>query len=101
MKNIKCITIYPEVYHNENLSPNEKIYLSVIRYYTFEGRTHCCKFSDKEMSEELLIGLNIIRNIKCKLKKLGLITIGEKGIKYVSQNNDNPSLNNDNPSIIK
>jgi len=105
MKNIKCITIYPEVYHNQNLTPNDKIYLSVIRYYTLEGRTHCCKFSDKEMSEELLIGINQIRKIKCNLKKLGLINVTEKGIKYVSQNcnetlpNSNETLPNSNETL--
>ena len=108
MKKIKCITLYPEVYSNKNLTPNEKIYLSVIRYYTIEGRTHCCKFCDSEMAEELEINVKIIRNIKCKLKKLGLITILDNGIEYntpslkndeTSLNNDKVSLNNDNSSL--
>ena len=47
------------------------------------------------MSEELLIGIRQIQNIKSKLKKLGLINVTEKSIKYVSQNNDTMSLNND------
>ena len=98
MKELKCITIYPEVYHNDNLTPNEKIYLSVVRYYTVRGKKHLCGFSDKVMSEELLIGVRQIQNIKSKLKKLGLIIITEKGIKYVSQNNDNKPLNNDTMS---
>ena len=82
MKKIKCITLYPEVYSNKNLTPNEKIYLSVIRYYTIEGRTHCCKFNDKEMGEELEMDIKFIRKMKCNLKKLGLITVTDNGIIY-------------------
>ena len=82
MKELKCITIYPEVYNNKDLTPTEKIYLSVIRYFTLNGKTRCCRLSDKEMSEELLIGIPSIWNMKSKLKKLGLITIGENCIKY-------------------
>ena len=63
MKTIKFITIYPEVYDNKDLTPNEKIYLSVIHFFT-KGKAHCCKLSDQELSEELLIGVNQIRKIK-------------------------------------
>ena len=97
MKLLKFITIYPEVYHNENLTPNEKIYLSVIHFFT-KGKAHCCRLTDKEMSEELLIGVNQIRKIKCKLKKLGLITIGENCIKYVLPNS-NETLPNSNETL--
>ena len=94
MKTIKFITIYPEVYDNKDLTPNEKIYLSVIHFFT-KGKAHCCKLSDQELSDELSIGIRQIQNIKYKLKKLGLIKIDGNVIKYVSQNNDTPSLNND------
>ena len=94
MKTIKFITIYPEVYDNKDLTPNEKIYLSVIHFFT-KGKAHCCKLSDQEISDELSIGIRQIQNIKYKLKKLGLIKIDGNVIKYVSQNNDTPSLNND------
>ena len=97
MKTIKFITIYPEVYDNKDLTPNEKIYLSVIHFFT-KGKAHCCKLSDQEMSEELLIGVNQIRKIKCKLKKLGLITIGENCIKYVLPNS-NETLPNSNETL--
>ena len=97
MKTIKFITIYPEVYENKDLTPNEKIYLSVIHFFT-KGKAHGCKLSDKEMSEELLIGVNQIRKIKCKLKKLGLITIGENCIKYVLPNSNEP-LPNSNETL--
>ena len=97
MKTIKFITIYPEVYENKDLTPNEKIYLSVIHFFT-KGKAHCCKLSDQEMSEELLIGVNQIRKIKCKLKKLGLITIGENCIKYVLPNSNEP-LPNSNETL--
>ena len=97
MKTIKFITIYPEVYDNKDLTPNEKIYLSVIHFFT-KGKAHCCRLSDKEMSEELLIGVNQIRKIKCKLKKLGLITIGENCIKYVLPNS-NETLPNSNETL--
>ena len=101
MKTIKFITIYPEVYHNENLTPNEKIYLSVIHFFT-KGKAHGCRLTDKEMSEELLIGVNQIRKIKCKLKKLGLITIGENCIKYVLPNsNENPCNTNENQQVTE
>ena len=97
MKTIKFITIYPEVYDNKDLTPNEKIYLSVIHFFT-KGKAHCCRLTDKEMSEELLIGVNQIRKIKCKLKKLGLITIGENCIKYVLPNSNETLPNsNENP----
>ena len=89
--------IYPEVYDNKDLTPNEKIYLSVIHFFT-KGKAHCCKLTDKEMSEELLIGVNQIRKIKCKLKKLGLITIGENCIKYVLPNS-NETLPNSNETL--
>ena len=95
MKELKCITIYPEVYNNKDLTPTEKIYLSVIRYFTLNGKTRCCRLSDKEMSEELLIGIPSIWNMKSKLKKLGLITIGENCIKYASSNNEETSSNNE------
>ena len=98
MKTIKFITIYPEVYDNKDLTPNEKIYLSVIHFFT-KGKAHCCKLSDQELSDELSIGIRQIQNIKYKLKKLGLIKIDGNVIKYVSQNNDTPSLNNDTPSL--
>ena len=98
MKELKCITIYPEVYNNKDLTPTEKIYLSVIRYFTLNGKTRCCKLSDKEMSEELLIGIPSIWNMKSKLKKLGLITIGENCIKYASSNNEETSSNNEETS---
>ena len=94
MKTIKFITIYPEVYDNKDLTPNEKIYLSVIHFFT-KGKAHGCKLSDQELSDELSIGIRQIQNIKYKLKKLGLIKIDGNVIKYVSQNNDTPSLNND------
>ena len=94
MKTIKFITIYPEVYENKDLTPNEKIYLSVIHFFT-KGKAHGCKLSDQELSDELSIGIRQIQNIKYKLKKLGLIKIDGNVIKYVSQNNDTPSLNND------
>ena len=94
MKTIKFIMIYPEVYDNKDLTPNEKIYLSVIHFFT-KGKAHCCKLSDQELSDELSIGIRQIQNIKYKLKKLGLIKIDGNVIKYVSQNNDTPSLNND------
>ena len=97
MKTIKFITIYPEVYDNKDLTPNEKIYLSVIRFFAL-GKAHCCRLTDKEMSEELLIGVNQIRKIKCKLKKLGLITIGENCIKYVLPNS-NETLPNSNETL--
>ena len=97
MKTIKFITIYPEVYDNKDLTPNEKIYLSVIHFFT-KGKAHCCRLTDKEMSEELLIGVNQIRKIKCKLKKLGLITIGENCIKYVLPNS-NETLPNSNETL--
>ena len=98
MKELKCITIYPEVYNNKDLTPTEKIYLSVIRYFTLNGKTRCCRLSDKEMSEELLIGIPSIWNMKSKLKKLGLITIGENCIKYASSNNYAHSSNNEETS---
>ena len=98
MKTIKFITIYPEVYENKDLTPNEKIYLSVIHFFT-KGKAHCCKLSDQELSDELSIGIRQIQNIKYKLKKLGLIKIDGNVIKYVSQNNDASSLNNDTPSL--
>ena len=98
MKTIKFITIYPEVYENKDLTPNEKIYLSVIHFFT-KGKAHGCKLSDQELSDELSIGIRQIQNIKYKLKKLGLIKIDGNVIKYVSQNNDTPSLNNDTPSL--
>ncbi len=98
MKELKCITIYPEVYNNKDLTPTEKIYLSVIRYFTLNGKTRCCRLSDKEMSEELLIGIPSIWNMKSKLKKLGLITIGENCIKYASSNNEEASSNNEEAS---
>ncbi len=98
MKTIKFITIYPEVYDNKDLTPNEKIYLSVIHFFT-KGKAHGCKLSDQELSDELSIGIRQIQNIKYKLKKLGLIKIDGNVIKYVSQNNDTPSLNNDTPSL--
>ena len=98
MKTIKFITIYPEVYDNKDLTPNEKIYLSVIHFFT-KGKAHCCKLSDQELSDELSIGIRQIQNIKYKLKKRGLIKIDGNVIKYVSQNNDTPSLNNDTPSL--
>ena len=98
MKTIKFITIYPEVYDNKDLTPNEKIYLSVIHFFT-KGKAHCCKLSDQELSDELSIGIRQIQNIKYKLKKLGLIKIDGNVIKYVSQNNDAPSQNNDTPSL--
>ena len=98
MKELKCITIYPEVYNNKDLTPTEKIYLSVIRYFTLNGKTRCCRLSDKEMSEELLIGIPSIWNMKSKLKKLGLITIGENCIKYASSNNEETSSNNEETS---
>ena len=94
MKTIKFIMIYPEVYDNKDLTPNEKIYLSVIHFFT-KGKAHGCKLSDQELSDELSIGIRQIQNIKYKLKKLGLIKIDGNVIKYVSQNNDTPSLNND------
>ena len=94
MKTLKFITIYPEVYDNKDLTPNEKIYLSVIHFFT-KGKAHGCKLSDQELSDELSIGIRQIQNIKYKLKKLGLIKIDGNVIKYVSQNNDTPSLNND------
>ena len=94
MKTIKFITIYPEVYDNKDLTPNEKIYLSVIHFFT-KGKAHCCRLTDQELSDELSIGIRQIQNIKYKLKKLGLIKIDGNVIKYVSQNNDTPSLNND------
>ena len=97
MKTIKFITIYPEVYDNKDLTPNEKIYLSVIHFFT-KGKAHGCRLTDKEMSEELLIGVNQIRKIKCKLKKLGLITIGENCIKYVLPNSNEP-LPNSNETL--
>ncbi len=97
MKTIKFITIYPDVYENKDLTPNEKIYLSVIHFFT-KGKAHGCKLSDQEMSEELLIGVNQIRKIKCKLKKLGLITIGENCIKYVLPNS-NETLPNSNETL--
>ena len=90
--------IYPEVYDNKDLTPNEKIYLSVIHFFT-KGKAHGCKLSDQELSDELSIGIRQIQNIKYKLKKLGLIKIDGNVIKYVSQNNDTPSLNNDTPSL--
>ena len=97
MKTIKFITIYPEVYDNKDLTPNEKIYLSVIRFFAL-GKAHGCKLSDQELSDELSIGINQIRKIKCKLKKLGLITIGENCIKYVLPNSNEPLPNsNENP----
>ena len=98
MKTIKFITIYPEVYENKDLTPNEKIYLSVIHFFT-KGKAHGCRLSDQELSDELSIGIRQIQNIKYKLKKLGLIKIDGNVIKYVSQNNDTPSLNNDTPSL--
>ena len=98
MKTLKFITIYPEVYDNKDLTPNEKIYLSVIHFFT-KGKAHGCKLSDQELSDELSIGIRQIQNIKYKLKKLGLIKIDGNVIKYVSQNNDTPSLNNDTPSL--
>ena len=98
MKELKCITIYPEVYNNKDLTPTEKIYLSVIRYFTLNGKTRCCRLSDKEMSEELLIGIPSIWNMKSKLKKLGLITIGENCIKYASSDNEETSSNNEETS---
>ena len=94
MKTIKFITIYPEVYENKDLTPNEKIYLSVIHFFT-KGKAHGCKLSDQELSDELSIGVNQIRKIKCKLKKLGLITIDENCIKYVLPNS-NETLPNSN-----
>ena len=108
MKTIKFITIYPEVYENKDLTPNEKIYLSVIHFFT-KGKAHGCRLTDKEMSEELLIGVNQIRKIKCKLKKLGLITIGENCIKYVLPNsnetlpnsNENPCNTNENQQVTE
>ena len=111
MNKIKCITIYPEVYHNENLTPNEKIYLSVVRYFTLEGKTRCCRLSDQEMSEELLIDINQIRKIKCKLKKLGLISVDGKEIKYkktlpnsnetLPNSNQNPCNSNENQQVAE
>ena len=98
MKTIKFITIYPEVYDNKDLTPNEKIYLSVIHFFT-KGKAQGCKLSDQELSDELSIGIRQIQNIKYKLKKLGLIKIDGNVIKYVSQNNDAPSQNNDTPSL--
>ena len=98
MKTLKFITIYPEVYDNKDLTPNEKIYLSVIHFFT-KGKAHGCKLSDQELSDELSIGIRQIQNIKYKLKKLGLIKIDGNVIKYVSQKNDTLSLNNDTPSL--
>ena len=81
MKTLKFITIYPEVYDNKDLTPNEKIYLSVIHFFT-KGKAHGCKLSDQELSDELSIGINQIRKIKSKLKKLGLISVNNKAIIY-------------------
>ena len=97
MKTIKFITIYPEVYDNKDLTPNEKIYISVIRFFAL-GKAHGCKLSDQELSDELSIGVNQIRKIKCKLKKLGLITIDENCIKYVLPNS-NETLPNSNETL--
>ena len=82
MKKLKFIRIYPEVYSNKDITFSEKVYLSVIRYYTLEREAHCCKFSNKEMAEELEMDIKFIRNMKCKLKKMGLITVTEDGIVY-------------------
>ena len=101
MKKIKCITLYPEVYSNKDITFSEKVYLSVIRYYTIEGRTHCCKFSDKEMAEELEMDIKFIRKIKCNLKKLNLITVTDDGIIYnkITSSKEETSLPNSNTSL--
>ena len=96
MKTLKFITIYPEVYDNKDLTPNEKIYLSVIHFFT-KGKVHGCKLSDQEMSDELSIGINQIRKIKSKLKKLGLISVNNKTIIYKKTlPNSNQTLPNSN-----
>ena len=96
MKTLKFITIYPEVYDNKDLTPNEKIYLSVIQFFT-KGKAHGCKLSDQEMSGELSIGINQIRKIKSKLKKLGLISVNNKTIFYKKTlPNSNETLPNSN-----
>ena len=99
MKTLKFITIYPEVYDNKDLTPNEKIYLSVIHFFT-KGKAQGCKLSDQELSDELSIGINQIRKIKSKLKKLGLISVNNKAIIYKKTlPNSNQILPNSNQTL--
>lgn len=85
MKKLKCITIYPEEFNNKDLSPNEKYFLSIVRFYT-NGEYRKCFLKDEQMAEELLTGVQQIKNIKSKLKKLGLIEVGKDEIRYKNHN---------------
>ena len=59
----------------EELDGNEKMVLSIYKYYTQKGKYHCCTLTNEEIGKEIGRSKRQIIRIKNHLKELGFIRI--------------------------
>lgn len=81
---MKGIFIPQEFFQIEDLNYSEMIVLAVYKYYTEEGRYHCCSMTNEEIAKMLRMGERNLQTIKKHLKTMGFIkSDGGIKVKYV------------------